>query len=230
VTALGERLAAAMRTGGPMTVADYMAACLGDPADGYYMRREPFGRAGDFVTAPEVSQMFGELIGLFAVATWEAMGRPARFVLAELGPGRGTLMADLLRAAKLRPAFLAAAEVHLVETSPRLKALQTEALASSGAAVTWHGRVDDLPAGPLIVVANEFFDALPIRQFVKAEGGWAERMVGLDADGRLAFGLRAVEALPHLSRGETRPHLSHGEGACPGLDPGSPSVARRVRG
>ena len=211
MTALGRRLAAAIRAGGPMTVADYMAACLGDPVDGYYTRREPFGRAGDFVTAPEVSQMFGELIGLWAVATWEAMGAPTRFVLAELGPGRGTLMADLLRAARVRPAFRAAAEVHLVETSPRLRSLQEIALAANGMRIAWHDRVDDLPAGPLLVIANEFFDALPIRQFVKTEGGWAERMVGLDDKGALSFGLRAVEGLPDLSHGERRPHLSHGE-------------------
>jgi NADH dehydrogenase [ubiquinone] 1 alpha subcomplex assembly factor 7 len=120
-----------------------------------------------------------------------AMGEPPRLVLAELGPGRGTLMADLLRAGRVRPGFLAAAEVHLVETSPRLRAVQEAALA--GHAVTWHAATDTLPPGPAIVVANEFFDALPIRQYVRTADGWAERMVGLDGEGRLGFGLRPVD-------------------------------------
>ncbi len=166
MTPLAEKLAARIRANGPITVADYMAACLGDPEFGYYLAREPFGRGGDFVTAPEVSQMFGELIGAWAVLAWQAMGAPAAFVLAELGPGRGTLMADLIRAARVRPAFGAAARLHLVETSPRLRDIQRQTLAAAGVEATWHERIDDLPPGPLIVVANEFFDALPIRQFV----------------------------------------------------------------
>jgi NADH dehydrogenase [ubiquinone] 1 alpha subcomplex assembly factor 7 len=192
VTPLGERLAALIAANGPITVADYMALCLGDPEHGYYMARDPFGRGGDFVTAPEVSQVFGELIGLWAVATFEAMGSPSSFVLAELGPGRGTLMADLLRAARVRPAFLDAAQVQLVETSPRLRAVQEATLGPT--AVAWHDALDSLPRGPAIVVANEFFDALPIRQFVRTTTGWAERMVGLDDAGGLAFGLRPLEA------------------------------------
>jgi len=171
VTPLGEKIAALVASTGPITVADYMALALGDPDHGYYMTREPFGPTGDFVTAPEVSQIFGELIGLWAVSTWMAMGAPSRFVLAELGPGRGTLMADLLRAARIRPAFLAAAELHLVETSPRLRAIQETALA--GHDVAWHGGIATLPAGPAIVIANEFFDALPIRQYVRTGTGWA---------------------------------------------------------
>ena len=194
MTALGDRIAALIAAHGPITVADYMALCLGDPEHGYYMAREPFGRGGDFVTAPEVSQVFGELIGLWAVSTWHAMGSPAPFVLAELGPGRGTLMADLLRAARVRPAFLAAARVHLVESSPRLRAIQKGTL--GGAVAAWHTSVETLPVGPAIVVANEFFDALPVRQYVRTSSGWAERMVGLDDAGRLAFGLRQVPVEP----------------------------------
>ncbi len=194
MTPLGQRIAALVAANGPITVADYMALCLGDPEHGYYMAREPFGRAGDFVTAPEVSQVFGELIGLWAVATWEAMGAPPSLVLAELGPGRGTLMADLLRAARVRPAFLGAARVHLVETSPRLRAIQEATLRD--VAVTWHVTLDTLPPGPIIVIANEFFDALPIRQYVRLDLGWSERMVGVGDDGRLAFGLRALETPP----------------------------------
>jgi len=189
-----------------MTVADFMAACLGDPEYGYYLHRDPFGAAGDFVTAPEVSQMFGELIGLWCVAVWEAMGAPQRFVLAELGPGRGTLMADALRAAAIRPAFRTGAQVSLVETSPRLRDLQREALAKLGVLPRWLDSVDQLPDGPLFVIANEFLDALPVHQYLRTADGWAERLVGLDADGALAFGLRpaATRSLP-LPGGERPP-------------------------
>jgi NADH dehydrogenase [ubiquinone] 1 alpha subcomplex assembly factor 7 len=192
VSPLGERIAALIRLNGPMSIADYMALCLGDPEHGYYMRREPFGRAGDFITAPEVSQMFGELIGAWAIATWEAMGNPSRFVLAELGPGRGTLMKDMLRVARLRPAFLGAASLHLVEASPRLRDIQRETLA--GSPVVWHARIEEIPAAPTILIANEFFDALPIRQFVRTAAGWAERVVGLADDGSLAFGLMPLKS------------------------------------
>ena len=178
-----------------------MAACLGDPDHGYYMRREPFGRGGDFVTAPEVNEIFGELVGARCLATWEAMGSPAPFVFAELGPGRGTLMADILRTARLRPAFVDAARVHLVEMSPRLRGAQRVALTQSAERLAWVDRVDDLPAGPLMLVANEFFDALPIHQFIRMTDGWAERMVGLDEDDRLAFGLLPRSGLPPETAG-----------------------------
>jgi SAM-dependent MidA family methyltransferase len=191
-TALGERIAALIRVNGPITVADYMALCLADPEHGYYMAREPFGRSGDFVTAPEVSQMFGELIGVFVVTVWQAMGSPSRFVLAELGPGRGTLMADLLRTARLRPAFLDAAELSLVETSPRLREIQAAALSAGPLRPAFYGSLDELPRGPMIVIANEFFDALPIHQFVRTEEGWGERRIGLDENGALVFGLMPV--------------------------------------
>src|SRR5438045_2766232 len=154
--------AALVRAAGPITVADYMAMCLADPEHGYYMRREPFGRAGDFITAPEISQIFGELIGLWAVAVWEMMGGPRRFVLAELGPGRGTLMADMLRTAKIKPDFLKAADIHLVEMSPRLREIQRQTLGPSQAAIHWHGAIEDVPPGPAIFIANEFFDAMPV--------------------------------------------------------------------
>ena len=188
-TPLAVRLAAEIAETGPISVADYMARCLGDPRDGYYTTRIPFGPAGDFVTAPEVSQIFGELIGAWLLAAWDAAGAPAPVRLVELGPGRGTLMADILRVAALRPGFLAAIRVDLVETSPVLRQAQRERLAGAPCPVAWHDRVEDVPAGPMLVVANEFFDALPIRQFARTPEGWRERMVGLDADGRLAFGL-----------------------------------------
>lgn len=173
-----------------MPVQRYMALCLGHPRHGYYVTRDPLGRGGDFVTAPEISQMFGELIGLWAASVWMQMGRPPAFVLAELGPGRGTLMADALRATRIVPGFAGACSVVLVETSPVLRARQKEALANSGVAVRHVDDVSGLPEGePLIVIANEFFDALPIRQFVRSERGWHERCVGLDEDGNLMFGL-----------------------------------------
>jgi NADH dehydrogenase [ubiquinone] 1 alpha subcomplex assembly factor 7 len=196
VTPLAEKMAAEIRAAGPISVADFMAMCLADPEHGYYMRREPFGRTGDFVTAPEISQMFGELIGVWAVAVWEMMGGPRHFIFAELGPGRGTLMADMLRTAKIKPAFLAAAEVHLVEISPRLRELQKDRLAPSGFAIHWHNAIADIPPGPAIIVANEFFDALPVRQFQWQDNRWNERVVGLAGDGTLAFGLKPVDQRP----------------------------------
>ncbi|HLB07607.1 MAG TPA: SAM-dependent methyltransferase [Alphaproteobacteria bacterium] len=165
---------------GPISVEHYMAAALADPEHGYYRAGDPFGAAGDFVTAPEISQMFGELIGLWCAITWREMGEPERILLAELGPGRGTLMADALRAARRAPAFAAALEVHLIETSPALRRLQTEALA--GQRALWHTDLSGLPDGPLLLIANEFFDALPIRQLVRTERGWCERLITADGE------------------------------------------------
>ena len=196
MTPLAEKLAAQIRASGPITVADFMAACLADPEHGYYMRSEPFGRAGDFITAPEISQIFGELIGLWTIGVWEMLGSPAPFVLAELGPGRGTLMADMLRTARVKPSFLKAASVHLVEMSPRLREVQQATLAASGAAIHWHARIDDIPQAPIIFVANEFFDAMPVRQFQWKDGAWAERVIGLNQANELAFGLSPVGQRP----------------------------------
>ncbi len=159
---------------GPMPVSRYMELCLSHPRHGYYMRQQPFGAAGDFTTAPEISQMFGELVGLWLVHMWQVAGAPERFTLLELGPGRGTLMADILRAARLAPGFLDAAEVHLLESSPRLREVQRAALGD----IRHIGRLADLPEAPVFAVANEFFDALPIRQFVKNDFGWQERLIG----------------------------------------------------
>ena len=187
---LKDRLAALIRQQGPMTIAQYMSQCLHDPEHGYYATRPRLGAEGDFITAPLVSQMFGELIGLWCAETWERMGRPARVILAEVGPGDGTLMSDALRALKLAPEFLAAAELWLVETSTPLRERQAEALAGAALEPRWTGAVRDLPPyAPLILVANEVLDCLPARQFVRTGGGWAERMVGLDDGGELAFGL-----------------------------------------
>ena len=184
---LPDRLAAAIAQDGPLTVAQYMTWCLHDPQDGYYATRPALGAEGDFITAPMISQMFGELIGVWAISTWRAMGEPTPFVLAEMGPGDGTLMSDVLRAGRLVPAFLEAAEVWLVETSAPLLALQRARL---GDRVRWAGSLDDVPNGlPLLLLANELLDCLPARQFVRAATGWAEQVVGLGPDGGLAFGL-----------------------------------------
>jgi NADH dehydrogenase [ubiquinone] 1 alpha subcomplex assembly factor 7 len=196
VTPLAKKLKSRIRAAGPMTIADFMAACLGDPEHGYYMQREPFGESGDFITAPEISQIFGELIGLWAVAAWELMGEPDDFAFVELGPGRGTLMADMVRTALVKVPFLRAARFHLVENSPRLRQVQEKTLAPTGLDFTWHDRMEDIPPGPAIVIANEFFDALPVRQFQWREGKWSERVIGLDGDDGFVVGLAPVERQP----------------------------------
>jgi SAM-dependent MidA family methyltransferase len=188
MTPLAAILMRRIREGGPITVADYMAECLLHPVHGYYTTREPFGTAGDFTTAPEISQMFGELFGLALAQAWIDQGAPAPFTLAELGPGRGTLMTDILRATRAVPGFHAAARVVLVEASPRLRAVQKATLAPYAVDLTWADTVDALPDAPLYLIANEFLDALPIRQFQRGPDGWRERLVGL-ADGALTFGL-----------------------------------------
>ena len=162
---------------GPLSVADFMRLALSEPGVGYYATRDPLGAAGDFVTAPEISQMFGEMIGLWCVDLWEKSGSPDPFLLVELGPGRGTLMADALRAARVRPEFLRAMRLHLVEISHPLRAQQAQRL--NAFAPTWHDEVAALPSGPMILLGNEFLDALPIHQFQMTEHGWRERAVGL---------------------------------------------------
>src|SRR5690606_17581218 len=147
-----------------------------------------FGQAGDFTTAPEISQMFGELIGAWVLATWQAMGSPATLVLAEIGPGRGTLMKDMLRTIRqLDPDFFKQATIALVETSPRLREIQRQTLEPFNLPIAWRDDVGGLPAQPLILIGNELFDAVPIRQFVRVENGWHERLVALDAADTLTF-------------------------------------------
>ena len=158
-----------------------MAEALGNRMFGYYTTQNPIGAQGDFITAPEVSQMFGELIGLWCADTWQNLGSPTPVQWVEIGPGRGTLMRDARRASRALPAFHEGADIHLVETSPVLRSCQRDAL--HDAKVTWHDRFHDLPPGPLIVVANELFDALPIHQFERTIRGWRERLVDLSADG-----------------------------------------------
>ncbi len=170
---------------GPVPLADYMELALSHPEYGYYQIRHPFGVHGDFTTAPEISQMFGELIGLWCVDYWTKLGSPENFRLVELGPGSGRLMQDALRAARIAPEFLSAAQIHLVENSPLLHRLQQKNL--SNLDISWHDRLETVPEGPMILIANEFFDALPMQQYVKSENGWLKRHAGLDADHNLAF-------------------------------------------
>ncbi len=167
-----------IRADGPMPLDRYMALCLGHPEHGYYMTRDPFGAGGDFTTAPEISQVFGELIGVWVAQVWQALGSPRHFALVELGPGRGTLMADVLRVLSRVKDAAKAAEVHFVETSPVLREAQGIRVPQS----TWHHTIASLPARPSIIIANEFFDALPIRQFERKNGTVFERVIGLTGD------------------------------------------------
>lgn len=195
MTPLTDILKALIATRGPLPLSDYMAECLFHPEHGYYATRDPLGAAGDFITAPEISQMFGELIGLSLAQSWLDQGAPKPFTLAELGPGRGTLMADILRATRGVPGFHDAAQIWLVEASPTLTEIQRATLKPHP--VNWTTQTADLPNAPLFLVANEFFDALPIRQFQRAGAGWSERVIGLEND-TLAFGLTPADALPAL--------------------------------
>jgi SAM-dependent MidA family methyltransferase len=187
---LKDRLAREIALTGPMTVADYVVRCLHDPQDGYYATRPAIGATGDFITAPMVSQMFGELIGLWAIELWRRLGAPERVRLVEVGPGDGTLMADALRAARLDPDFLHAVDLVLIEPSPPLRAAQARMLADSDVHPRWVSALDRVETdAPVILIANEVLDCLPARQFVRTEDGWAERRIGVDDDGGLTFGL-----------------------------------------
>ena len=189
---LKARLVSLIAAQGPISVAQFMTLVLHDPEGGYYATRDPFGKKGDFITAPEISQMFGEMLGLWLAAAWDEQGRPSHPVLVELGPGRGTLMADMLRALKAVPGFLKDAEILMVEASPYLREIQQERL-KDFPRITWQSQFDPPAGRPIFVVANEFFDALPIRQYVKTPRGWCERMVTVDDDA-LAFALAPMPA------------------------------------
>ena len=194
MTALADLLLARIAQHGPISIASYMADALMHPDHGYYATRDPFGAAGDFITAPEISQMFGELIGLSLAQAWLDQGAPNPVTLAELGPGRGTLMADILRATAGVQGFHTALRVHFVETSAHLRRLQAARVPQA----VWHDGIDSLPDAPLLLVANEFFDALPIRQFVRQGDGWRERMVGAQ-NGQLVIGLSAAAPLAQIN-------------------------------
>lgn len=210
MTPLARVIAEQIETTGPMPVARFMELALNHPTLGYYRTRDPLGAAGDFITAPETSQMFGEMIGLWSAVAWEALGAPTPFTLAELGAGYGTLMADALRAGRTKPGFVEAARLHLVETSPRLRARQEETL--GGFDPVFHDDVAGLPDGPLIVLANEFFDALPVRQLVATEGGWAERCIDRQPGGDGGF---------TFTMGDQAPVADLPPSAAPGATPGT---------
>lgn len=187
-TPLGDKIKDLIRMNGPMSVSDYFALCLADPEFGYYKTREPFGTGGDFITAPEVSQIFGEMIGVFIVNAWKLHGLPNPVRLTEIGPGRGTMMSDMLRViAKLAPDLYRDSTVHLVETSQRLRQVQHDTLVDHIDKIVWHDSVEDVPDGFLLLVANELFDAVPIRQFVKVGAHFVERVVSVGEDEELIF-------------------------------------------
>lgn len=196
-TDLGRLIARRIALTGPISIADFMAEALGHPRLGYYRRAQPVGASGDFTTAPEISQMFGELIGAWLAERWLAMGAPSSVRLIELGPGRGTLMADAWRATRGVPGFHAALRLHLVDTNLPLRAEQQRVLGAFDP--TWHERFDEVPDGPALIVANEFFDALPVRQFQKTAQGWRERMVGLAPGGETLVVALAPGATPFSS-------------------------------
>ena len=217
MTPLAGLIAAQIAVSGPMRLDEYMRLCLLHPRHGYYATRDPFGAAGDFTTAPEISQMFGEMIGLALAQSWLDQGSPAPFTLAEIGPGRGTLMADILRAIRIVSGMQDAARVTLIEASPHLRQIQRDRLG----AVLHLDSASDLPDKPLFLVANEFFDALPIRQFQRVAQGWAERVVHLGDAGDLVLGLTDVQSGPDAPPGQIRE-------LCPEAAPVMAQIARRI--
>ncbi|KAG6556522.1 hypothetical protein Mapa_001848 [Marchantia paleacea] len=193
MSAMSKHLDAIIRfRGGPISVAEYMEEILTNPTAGFYMNRDVFGAGGDFVTSPDISQMFGELIGVWSTCLWHQMGRPKEVALVELGPGRGTLMADLIRGTSKFEDFTSSISIHLVECSPTLRKLQEATLECvpcdespekkrsklSGSLVSWYMDLLEVPRGvPTIIIAHEFFDALPVHQFQKTPRGWCEKLV-----------------------------------------------------
>ena len=224
MTPLEETLHRRIQVDGPLTVAAFMEEALLNPTHGYYTTRDPLGAAGDFTTAPEISQMFGELLGLCLAQTWVQQGAPERIALAELGPGRGTLMADVLRVARAVPGFHEAIEVHLLEASPTLQAVQATRLPDA----TWHRQITDLPKDlPLYVIANEFLDALPIRQFLRDGPGWRERQLGV-FDGALDWGLSDIAPVPALEHRLTDTPEGHLVEYCPGAPTVVTEISARI--
>jgi len=202
-TKLSARLKDYIRETGPLPVSEYMSLCLLDPKDGFYPTRDPLGSEGDFITAPEISQMFGEVLGLWVIQSWIDMGRPKRFTLAELGPGRGIMMADMLRSIALDPDCMRAVRVYLIEASAALEAVQGQSLAKASAAVSWVKSITELPDDPTLLIGNEFLDCLPIRQALQmdpfaGQDGWQERCIGLDEAGQFRFQINPAPLSPTL--------------------------------
>jgi SAM-dependent MidA family methyltransferase len=226
MTRLKERIAALIELNGPISVAEYMTLCLFDPESGYYTNREPFGVEGDFITAPEISQMFGELVGVWLQAAWDAVGRPMPVTVAEIGPGRGTLMKDVLRTlSRLDPGLATGADFAMIETSPRLAEIQKETLSNIDVGISWRDSVENLTPQPLLIVGNELFDAVPIRQYVRTGGKWRERAVGLDEAGGLIFVAGAGAPDPSLLSPEAE---SAPEGAISELSPARAALMEAI--
>ncbi|KAI3726077.1 hypothetical protein L1987_65874 [Smallanthus sonchifolius] len=236
--------------GGPISVAEYMEEVLINPKAGFYINRDVFGAEGDFITSPEVSQMFGEMIGVWAMCLWEQMGQPNRVNLVELGPGRGTLMADLLRGASKFEKFTQSINIHMIEVSPALKKIQkttlkcnnedganeNNATTLTGTPVSWHSTLEEVPTGlPTIIIAHEFFDALPVHQFQKASRGWCEKMidVGEDSKFRVVLSPQPTPATLYLlkrckwAQTEELTKLEHVE-VCPKAMDLTQTIAKRI--
>lgn len=226
---LKTRLITRIKAEGPMSVASFMAASLFDATHGFYPTRDPLGADGDFITAPEISQMFGEMIGLWCVQSWRDMGRPSPFHLIELGPGRGIMMLDMLRAANVDPAFIRAARVTLIEASPALEAVQGQTLAASPCPISWAGSLAQAPEGPCLIIGNEFLDCLPIRQFIRKREEWHERVVAIDPEDETAL-IFAVSPTPETLEDFTIfSDASEGDlvEICPGLAQITDTLAER---
>ncbi|OYU76629.1 MAG: methyltransferase [Alphaproteobacteria bacterium PA3] len=225
-TGLETRLANMIDACGPMSVDTFMAHALYDPQAGYYATRLPLGSHGDFITSPEISQIFGELVGLWVAQSWLDLGSPSPFNLIELGPGRGTLMADMLRVCDRVPGFMAALHLHLVETNPALREAQRAALRTQPA--LWHDSLNDVPQGDSFIIANEFLDCLPVRQFVRGEQGWHEKLIGVGAEARLTFGLGPALAEPPACASPDD-EIGAVREVAPGLEGLVESLAERLR-
>ncbi|BAO99973.1 class I SAM-dependent methyltransferase [Wolbachia endosymbiont of Cimex lectularius] len=169
---------------GSISISDFMNAALYHKEYGYYMSKLPLGKDGDFITAPEISQLFGEIVAVWVMHTWEKLGKPSKFSLVELGPGKGTLIHDIIRVTRKYNDFFDSVSIHLVEISPALQEVQKEEL--KGLDINWHENIDSLPEQPTIFLANEFFDALPIDQFVYRNGEWYENRVAKQDNGVLS--------------------------------------------
>ncbi|HRE59913.1 MAG TPA: SAM-dependent methyltransferase [Micropepsaceae bacterium] len=226
---LADEIAALIDAEGPMPVATFMGLALGHPTKGYYIKQDPLGKAGDFITAPEISQMFGELIGVCFADYWQRTGAPAPIRLVELGPGRGTLMADMIRAMRVLPQMREALSVHLVETSPALRERQRASLDACGQQATWHNSFDQVPDdAPLFLVANEFFDALPVTQFACHAGKFHLRTIANDGPGRFRFALSAAMKVPQELLPAQMPQDGDILETCPPACAITGEIARRI--
>lgn len=215
-TPLADIIRRDIQTHGPMGLGRYMALCLSHPVHGYYMTRDPFGVDGDFTTAPEISQLFGELIGAWVVDLWIKTGQNSPFRIIEFGPGRGTLMSDMLRVTRSVPGFHEAVHVHLIEMSPILRERQRQAL--DGYRVSWHDHLDQVPEdGQIVIIGNEFLDALPARQYIKTKETWMERVVRVDEKGE--FSLAQAPADPAMQVLFPRTLVYPHENACIEISP-----------